>query len=121
MRKQNIDDVIMQEHRTGVVVRPKPRGYRIINFNERSPEAAAMNAHLRASAYKSERDGHGRVPRLAGVTSVRHRRISSLLHLRRRYDSQARHNFVRDAILFAVIVALSAWAFLHTVQAIAGQ
>jgi hypothetical protein len=70
MKKQNMDDVIMHEHPRGVIFRPKRRGYRMINFNERSPEVAAMNAHLRASAYNHQRDNTQRVLAVAGGGSV---------------------------------------------------
>ncbi|MEP6670678.1 MAG: hypothetical protein ABJF10_16085 [Chthoniobacter sp.] len=35
----------------GASTRRKRRGYPVLPFNDRSPEVAAMNAHLRASAY----------------------------------------------------------------------
>ena len=92
MNKQNTNqhnNVVVYRHPRGVVARKARRGYRIVNFNDRSPEYRAMNAHLRASAYQNE---HGTQPlfSLAGGGSIPSNGIMPFLRLRRRYDEQAR-------------------------------
>jgi len=123
MNKQNSNqhnNVIVYRHPRGVVARKARRGYRIANFNDRSPEYRAMNAHLRASAYPDEQ-GTQPLFSLAGGGSIPSNGIMPFLRLRRRYDEQARRNFVRDGVLLAVFVALSAWAIIHAVQAMVGS
>ncbi len=123
MNKQNTNqdnNVIVYRHPSGVAARKARRGYRIVNFNDRSPQQRAMKAHLRASAYKLGRDGEPALS-LAGGGSIGRNRIPAWLHLRRSYDEQARRNFVRDGILLAVMVVISTWALIHAVQAMAGQ
>ena len=46
--------------------------------------------------------------------------VPTLLQLGRAYSKQASRNFVRDGILLAVFGALSAWAIIHAIQAMAG-
>lgn len=123
MNKQNSNqhnNIVVYRHPRGVAARKARRGYRIMNFNDRSPAHRAMKAHLRASAYRNE---HGTQPLLsvAGAGSIPSNGIMPFSRLRRRYDEQARHNFVRDGILLAVIVMISAWALLHAVQTMAGS
>jgi hypothetical protein len=123
MNKQNTnqhENVVVYRHPRGVVVRNARRGYRFVNFNDRSPEYRAMNAHLRASAYQNE---HGTQPLfyLAARESIPSNGIMPFLRLSQRYDEQARRSFVRDGVLLAVFVALSAWALIHAVQAMVGS
>ena len=123
MNKQNTNqnnNVVVYRHPRGVVARNARRGYRIVNFNDRSPEYRAMNAHLRASAYQNER-GTQSLFSLAGSESIPSNGIMPFLRLRQRYDEQARSNFVRDGVLLAVFVALSAWALIYAVQAMVGS
>ena len=79
-----------------------------------------MNAHLRASAYKR------RKPQLCqgcrssrprnGVATKRPRAFFKLL---REYNSQARDNFVTDAMLFTIIILAGlVWPAIHTVRAL---
>ena len=100
--------------------RRKRLGFGVVNYNDRSPEVAAMNAHLRASAYGEREDGtEGRPvssPTAEGV--VARNRARSFLGLGREYDAQARDNFVREAVLLALIATLAAWPILHAVQAL---
>jgi hypothetical protein len=91
-----------------------------MNYNDRSPEVAAMNAHLRASAYKEENHSSGTtadyLERGNGVATMRPRAFPRLL---REYNSQARDNFVTDAILFTIIVLAGlVWPAIHTVRAL---
>ena len=123
MNKQNSNqhnNVIVYRHPRGVVARKARRGYRIANFNDRSPEYRAMNAHLHASAYPDEQ-GTQPLFSLVGGGSIPSNGIMPFLRLRRSYDEQARRNFVRDGVLLAVFVALSAWAIIHAVQAMVGS
>ena len=102
--------------------RRRRRGYPAIHYNDRSPEVAAMNAHLKASAYGDETDR--RQPqaahRLTTHTVPTRNGIRSFLHLGRRYDTQARDNFKREAVLFVLIVAMSIWSIIHAVQTARG-
>ena len=116
----NRDNVIVYRNPRGVAARKARRAYRMINFNDRSPEYRAMKAHLRASAYKSERESEPLLS-VARAGAIPRNGIMPFLHLRRRYDEQARRNFIRDGILLAVIVAISAWALIHAVQTMAGS
>jgi len=102
-----------------VARRPRP-GHRIANFNDRSPRYRAMKAHLRASAYKRKRETEPGLS-VTQADAIPSNRVLPLLHLRRRYDEQARQNFIRDAILIGVIVATSAWALIHAVQTMLGS
>ena len=123
MNKQNSNqhnNVIVYRHPRGVVARKARRGYPIANFNDRSPEYRAMNAHLHASAHPDEQ-GTQPLFSLAGGGSIPSNGIMPFLRLRRSYDEQARRNFVRDGVLLAVFVALSAWAIIHAVQAMVGS
>ena len=101
----------------------KRSGYPAINYNDRSPEVGAMNAHLRASAY-AEQEGRRQVEpasRLTNGVAVACNRMRSFLHLGRQYDTKARDNFVREAIIFALLVTLSAWIIISAVQALAAR
>lgn len=102
--------------------RRRSRGYPAINYNDRSPEVTAMNAHLRASAYGDQNDGEQLEPASRLTTSAAPARhtLRSLLHLGRRYNTQARDNFKREAVLFVLIAALSIWSIIHAVQTARG-
>jgi len=68
-----------------------------------------MNAHLRAAAY----GGQKAIP--TAKKSVR-----SLLDLSRDYDTQARSNFTKEAMIFAVLAIVAiAWPFVHGMQVFA--
>ena len=97
------------------------RGYPAINYNDRSPEVGAMNAQLRASAYPDLGGETDLEPasRLTNGAAVVSHRMKSFLHLGHQYDTKARDNFVREAILFALLVTLSAWAIISAVHALA--
>jgi hypothetical protein len=91
-------------------------------YNDRSPAIAAMKAHLRASPYGDQEDRGqlGPMPRLTNDAVGTHNGMRSFLHLSRRYDTQARANFKREAALFLLIVALSIWS-IHAVQTARGN
>jgi hypothetical protein len=94
-----------------------------LSYNDRSSEVAAMNAHLRASAYgeaQLERPSLPLPTLTNGAPRARHN-IPSFLHLGREYDVQARDNFTKEAVLFALIVGLSLWPIIHAVQALAAR
>lgn len=121
MKEANNDNnLIMSRYPSGVTIRPRRRRYGALNFNDRSPEYRAMMAQLRSARYGSHRESTARsVDRVEGRDNGVSR-IQPFLKLRRSYDAQARNNFVRDVLLFAVIVTISAWAVLHVVHALAG-
>lgn len=123
MNKQNSNEhnnVIVYRHPRGVAARRARRGYRIVNFNDRSPEYRAMKAHLRASAYRNEQETQPLVS-VAGADRIPSNRIVPFMRLRQHYEQQASRNFLRDGVFLAVFVALSAWAMIHAVQAMAGS
>ncbi len=96
------------------------RGYPVMTYNDRSPEVAAMNAHLRASRYP-EQTNEKRMsdrPRQMSDKMLIRNRMRSFLHLGKRYDTQARDNFIKEAVLFVLIVAASIWPIIHAVKAI---
>ena len=97
-------------YRDPVISRRKRRSFAWAPYNDRSAEVAAMKSHLRAAAY-SRRDS----ARAKRIKSAR-----SLLNLSRAYDSQARDNFAKEAIAFAVIMIVAvAWPFIHGMQVLA--
>jgi hypothetical protein len=98
------------------------RGYPAINYNDRSSEMNAMNAHLKASAYGDQSDGKQleSASRLTNSATPPRHRLRWFLHLGDRYDTQARHNFKREAVLFVLIAALSIWSIIHAVQTARG-
>jgi len=102
--------------------RRKRHGFAVMDYNDRSPEVAAMNAHLRASAYDETKGRNESRPFSILTTgdAVARYRARSFLGLGRQYDTQARDNFVREAVLFALIATLAVWPILHAVQALMG-
>ena len=91
-----------------------------MTYNDRCPEIAAMNAHLRASAYSEENRRSAStgdyLHRGNGVATMRPRAFPKLL---REYNSQARDNFVTDAMLFTIIILAGlVWPAIHTVRAL---
>ena len=93
------------------------------SYNDRSPEVAAMNAYLWASAYGAAQfeNEAGPLPSLTASAARPRDRIRSFLNLGRQYDTQARNNFTNEAVLFVLIVALSIWPLIHAVKAMAGR
>lgn len=122
MKKQNsnYDNIMVNRQPMGITARPARRGYRLVNFNDQSPEYRAMKAHLRASAYKDQRQRQA-VVSIAEPESIPSNSIAPFLHLHRGYEEQARRNFVRHALLLSAFAALSAWAILHALLAMAGS
>lgn len=75
-------------------------------YNDRSPAATAMKAHLRASAIE---------PRNSARNTP-----GSFLVLGREYESQARANFAKEAVLFAIITVVGlVWPILQTLRTLA--
>ena len=96
--------------------RRKPRRFKRVNYSRHSPELLAMTAHLRASAYRDRRQrpaaGVDYDIERAEAPSIRTLSFSSLL---RDYDSQARNNFTKEALLFAIIVVIGMmWPIVQT-------
>ena len=97
-------------YRNPVIFRRRRRNVHLGGYNDGSAEIAAMNSHLRAAAYGSRE--------LAAATA--NNSACSLLNLSREYDSQARDNFAKEAIAFAVIAIVAvAWPFIHGMQVLA--
>ena len=121
MTKQNHqEETINYREPFGTSFRRRRRGFTGMNYNDRSQEVMAMNAHLRASAYKEENHSSGTtadyLDRGNGVATMRPRAFPRLL---REYNSQARDNFVTDAILFTIIILAGlVWPAIHTVRAL---
>jgi len=95
-------------------------GYSVMTYNDRSSETRAMNAYLRASSYPEQRDGK-RFRSRSHLTNTKTRskkRLHPFLHLSQRYDAPARDNFIREGIVFVLLVAAAAWPIIHSVQAI---
>ena len=103
--------------------RRRRRSVAALAYNDRSPEVAAMNAHLRTAAYEGTRfEGEaGALSRLTNGAARTAGRIRSFLHLGRQYDLQARDNFKKEAVLLAFIVVLSIWPIIHAIKAMAGR
>ena len=76
--------------------RRRNRGFTGANYNDRSPQVIAMNAHLRAAAY---REGESRSSSAYDANGARVGAIEtgSLPRLLRQYDNQARANFAKEA------------------------
>lgn len=96
--------------------RRRPRRFRGVNYSLHSPEFASMTAHLRASAYRGRREAQA-----AGVDYAVDRaealstRPLSFSNLLRAYDSQARNNFTKEAVIFAIIVLTGMlWPMVQT-------
>ena len=116
--KEHNNNPVKYPNPLGASAKPRRRGYWGINLDDRLAQYRAMMAHLRATGYPvSQRES---LPASDSGVSGGRSTIESLLDLSRRYDAQASRNFIRDAALLAVIVAIPAWAFIHAVQAFAG-
>ncbi len=96
-------------------------GYPVMTYNDRSPEVTAMNAHLRASRYPEQKDEKRfkTRSRLTNGDVLAQNRVHPFLHLGGQYDTQERDNFIKEAVLFVLIVAASIWPIIHSLQAIA--
>lgn len=119
MKKDNNNHAVIHHHPSGVTVRPTRRGYRIINPDDWSSRYRAMMAHLRATDYPARRWETSARPNNAIGNDTS--RAETLLDLSRRYHAQASRNFIRDTALLAITAAIAAWAFIHTIQAMAGS
>lgn len=100
--------------------RRRRTGSSATTYNDRSPEVAAINAHLRAASYPAqEGEKQGNSPsRLTNAKARIRKRLHPLLRLSQQYDTQARDNFVREGVLFALLVTASVWPIVHSVRAI---
>ncbi|MGH8093162.1 MAG: hypothetical protein ACREIF_06795 [Chthoniobacterales bacterium] len=74
-------------------------GYPVMTYNDRSPEVTAMNAHLRALRYPEQKDDRrfNVRSRLTSGNLLAQNRVHPFLYLGKRYDRQARDNFIREA------------------------
>lgn len=91
-------------------------GYPVLTYNDRSPEVTAMNAHLRAARYLGHKAGKpfSARSRLTSGNSRVQNRAHPFLHLGTEYGTQARNNFIKEAILFVLILVASVWPIVHT-------
>lgn len=124
MRKtQQHEEIIRYGDPLTVGSRRRRGGYPVMTYNDRSPEVAAMNAHLRTSSYPERADENrsNERQRLTSGHTLLQNRMRSFLHLGRQYDTQARDNFISEAVLFALIVAASVWPIIQSVQAMAAR
>ena len=107
------DDIIGYRDPIGSSVRRRRRHLTSALYNDRSPEVSAMNAHLRASAYRPGPTSH-----VAPSTGAAAMRSGLSLNLLREYDDQARENFSKEAVLFAIITAIGlVWPIGYTLAA----
>lgn len=97
-------------------VRRRNRGFAGVNYNYRSPQVIAMNAHLRASAY-CEDESRSSSAWNGDDAQVRALELHSLPKLLRQYDNEARENFTKEALVFAIITAIGfVWPMAHTMR-----
>jgi hypothetical protein len=77
-----------------------------------------MTAHLRASAYPERKQSPAAdVDYLAGRGGSPTIRPLSFSNLLRDYDSQARNNFTKEAVLFAIIIVTGMlWPIVQTLR-----
>ena len=96
--------------------RRRPRRFRGVNQSLYSPELAAMTAHLRASAYRDRRQrAVASLDYLVDGAEAPIVRPLSFSNLLRDYDSQARSNFTKEAVLFAIIIVTGMlWPIVQT-------
>lgn len=75
-----------------------------------------MTAHLRASGYRDRKQTRAApVDYLVDRSEARTMRPLSFSNLLRDYDSQARKNFTKEAVLFAIIVVVGMmWPLVQT-------
>ncbi|MEP6809251.1 MAG: hypothetical protein ABI992_03340 [Chthoniobacterales bacterium] len=104
MNRKKIHDETINYHDPLTAIRRGRRSFALRTFNDRSPEVLAMNAHLRAGAYGGRATSQPMVSKSA----------RSFLNLGREYDAQARDNFAKETVIFAVIIiAAVAWPFIQ--------
>ena len=96
--------------------RRRQRQFTGANYNNASPEVAAMNAHLRASAYRQRGRSSRPTYDLDGA-EVATIRAGSFPNLLREYNDQARDNFKREAVLFTIITVIGfVWPVAQTMH-----
>ena len=91
----------------------KALGMEVVTFGAGRTALAfgAQKINLHAAGATTTRSGGGGV---AGQS------VPTLVSLLRAYGEQASRNFLRDGIVLALFGALSAWAIIHAIQALAG-
>lgn len=100
--------------------RRRIRGFSGVNYNDRSPRVIAMNAHLRAAAYRQNESRPSSARETDGAQAAAIE-MGSLPGLLRQYDNQARDNFTKEALLFAIITATGfVWPLAHTMRVLLG-
>lgn len=120
MTRLNNHDTITYRHPLEVTSRRKRRGYSIADYNDRSPHVGAMQAHLRAAAYRKHRSRPGERP-AANHDAAAINRARSFVDLSLEYDSQARSNFTSEAVAFAIITAIAvAWPMIYGLRVLSG-
>ena len=123
MKERNHENAVNYRHPFGVTTRRKTRGHRTLDYNGRSPETAAMKAHLRASTYRDRKAGE--TPATTSPSGFGYRstsRARALFNLGREYDIQARDNFAKEAVFFGIIIfAALAWPLVQSLRALTGS
>jgi hypothetical protein len=116
MNMNNHNNIIRYGEPFGRSSRRRIRRFAGIDYHDRSPETTAMNAHLRAAAYRDKEAPRNSAPDSNGGQAGA-AGIGSLPNLLRQYDDQARDNFMKEAPLFAIITAIGfVWPMAHTMR-----
>jgi hypothetical protein len=115
MKRTNNHNTVMYRYPPGITVRRRRRGYRV-SLDDRSSQYQAMMAHVRATGYRNQNTQGDPVSASNSRSTA-----ESLVELSQRYDTQASRTFIRDAAVLAATAAISGWAFIHTLQAIAAS
>ena len=120
MNINNQKNIIRYAEPFGRRFRRRNRGFSRVNYNDRSPQVIAMNAHLRAAAYR-EGGARSHSAYEADGAQAGAPKIGSLPGLLRQYDRQARDNFAKEALLFGIITAIGfVWPVVHTMRVLLG-
>lgn len=94
--------------------RRRPRRFKSGQYNFRSPDLEAMTAYLRASGYRHRKPIPAAPVDLLARGEARSRPLS-FSNLLRDYDNQARNNFTKEAVLFAIIIVSGMlWPIVQT-------
>lgn len=118
MHLNNHENIIRYPQLFSGLFRRRQRRFSGVDYSDRSAAITAMNAHLRASARSKAKRPSTRTDYLDAHGGVATRKSGSFLNLMRQYDNQARDNFSKEAILFAIITAIGVvWPIVYTLSA----
>jgi hypothetical protein len=116
MNRHNQEEKTRYGKPFNLLFRRRPRRFKGVNYSLQSPELAAMAAHLRASGHPDRKQTPAApVDNFGDRSEARTIRPLSFSNLLRDYDSQARNNFTKEAVLFAIIVVTGMlWPLVQT-------